>query len=490
MLEIVGARRILLRMRKNCGENGQEMTISKDFDFLDSTEGAERSDWNEYLRWMEQNDPNEYRLVMEEIGRLQLSADSESLLESSRILTRAKETISRDDDIQISRSGSIQNGKDGVLVTYPRPGFAFRTHSSTGQPVFVNICNGSEISPSQCLSNGPNFDLNSSNVNMYLCRSREKHDKSMKRFTIHDVVVDTALFNFVVSGQYKSGKLSLANLAIKLIENTRKCELKIEHVELRSRYVGNSDSIPPYKIEVRSKLLVTDVSTKNEDGKQSYAVSAVKSAATKPARKFVFSLYRQPSDGSALIECAAVYKFPGLSDCPKENTRENFVFSTVLDPECTDSASLERLEVHVADEYLRITHDNYYHPLELFLPEMIDKERAVARYRAESRTLTLTLPVIACQDQDWRQSDKADPGSNYSNIDVLSRSPGNKHNGEHDIKKAADGETSEAGKQLGSQRFDFASMIMGQLKDEYEEITGIEPDSAHDSRLTLSHAKE
>ncbi|XP_053118530.1 PIH1 domain-containing protein 1 [Hemicordylus capensis] len=250
----------------------------------------------------------------------------------------------------------------------PLPGFCLKTHTDSGEKVFVNVCRSPHIPPPPDLTNEEMACLieseNASDfqIPMSLGEPHVEVDKSGNGCTAYDVTISTSFFNKMESNQF----LKEFFVTVALEGLSEKYKMYISHPEwriLRNRkFMG---SIAEQTIRTKSKPMIQemDASQIKETTGNLLQPSVSQSSATVPD----FTLVAEPSSSHPDRLVANIC-------LPKMN-------------------SVRSLELDLGEDRIVLQgHPRLYH-LDIFIPYSIVPEESKAQFHKGTKILTVWMPT-------------------------------------------------------------------------------------------------
>ncbi|XP_063157227.1 PIH1 domain-containing protein 1 isoform X2 [Candoia aspera] len=233
----------------------------------------------------------------------------------------------------------------------PLPGFCLKTHTSSGEKIFVNVCRSPHIPSPPDLTNEElaclieSENASTFRIPMSLGEPHVEMDKSGTGCTAYEVTINSNFFNKMESNQF----LKEFFLMIAMEGLSEKYEVDITNQEWRilknRKFMG---SISEQNIRTKSKPIIQEMHT---------------SSATAPE----FTIVAEPS-----------------------TSHPDRLVAKICLPEMI---SVRHLELDLGEDRIVLRgHPELYH-LDIFIPYSIVPEESWAQFQKETKILTVMMPV-------------------------------------------------------------------------------------------------
>ncbi|XP_058039174.1 PIH1 domain-containing protein 1 [Ahaetulla prasina] len=260
--------------------------------------------------------------------------------EFNRLLLQAAQNI----------QGSVPSPAESKPIR-PLPGFCLKTHTSSGEKVFVNVCRSPHIPSPPDLTNEElaclieSENASTFRVPMSLGEPHAEVDKSGNGCTAYDVTINTNFFNRMESNQF----LKEFFLTIAMEGLSEKYKIDISNQDWRilknRKFMG---SISEQNIRTKSKPIIQEIQS---------------SSAATPE----FTIVVEPSAN-----------------------HPNRLVAKISLPEMI---SVRNLELDLGEDRIVLRgHPDLYH-LDIFIPYSIVPEESRAQFHKETKILTVLMPV-------------------------------------------------------------------------------------------------
>nr|XP_020648458.1 PIH1 domain-containing protein 1 isoform X2 [Pogona vitticeps]XP_020648459.1 PIH1 domain-containing protein 1 isoform X2 [Pogona vitticeps]XP_020648460.1 PIH1 domain-containing protein 1 isoform X2 [Pogona vitticeps] len=233
----------------------------------------------------------------------------------------------------------------------PLPGFCLKTHTVSGEKVFVNVCRSPHIPPPPDLSNEELACLieseNASDfrIPMSLGEPHAEVDKSGNGCTAYDVTISTSFFNKMEGNPFL--KEFFITIALEGLSEKYKMELSNEERRIlkNRKFMG---SISEQTIRTKSKPIIQEMDS---------------SAATVPE----FTLVAEPS-------VSHPDRLVAKMSLPKMN-------------------SVKSLELDLGEDRIVLRGKPGVYHLDIFIPYSIIPEESRSQFHRRTKILTIIMPV-------------------------------------------------------------------------------------------------
>ncbi|XP_032092971.1 PIH1 domain-containing protein 1 [Thamnophis elegans] len=260
--------------------------------------------------------------------------------EFNRLLLQAAQNI----------QGSMPSPAESKPIR-PLPGFCLKTHTSSGEKIFVNVCRSPHIpSPPDLTNEELGCLIESENAStfripMSLGEPHAEVDKSGNGCTAYDVTINTNFFNRMESNQF----LKEFFLTIAMEGLSEKYKMDISNQDWRilknRKFMG---SISEQNIRTKSKPIIQEIQSS-------------------PAAAPEFTIVAEPS-----------------------TSHPNRLVAKISLPEMI---SARNLELDLGEDRIVLRgHPELYH-LDIFIPYSIVPEESRAQFHKETKILTVLMPV-------------------------------------------------------------------------------------------------
>ncbi|XP_013908765.1 PREDICTED: PIH1 domain-containing protein 1 [Thamnophis sirtalis] len=260
--------------------------------------------------------------------------------EFNRLLLQAAQNI----------QGSVPSPAESKPIR-PLPGFCLKTHTSSGEKIFVNVCRSPHIpSPPDLTNEELGCLIESENAStfripMSLGEPHAEVDKSGNGCTAYDVTINTNFFNRMESNQF----LKEFFLTIAMEGLSEKYKMDISNQDWRilknRKFMG---SISEQNIRTKSKPIIQEIQSS-------------------PAAAPEFTIVAEPS-----------------------TSHPNRLVAKISLPEMI---SVRNLELDLGEDRIVLRgHPELYH-LDIFIPYSIVPEESRAQFHKETKILTVLMPV-------------------------------------------------------------------------------------------------
>ncbi|XP_015665824.1 PIH1 domain-containing protein 1 [Protobothrops mucrosquamatus] len=268
----------------------------------------------------------------------ELQEDEEE--EFNRLLLQAAQNI----------QGSVPSPAESKPIR-PLPGFCLKTHTSSGEKIFVNVCRSPHIPSPPDLTNEElaclieSENASTFRIPMSLGEPHAEVDKSGNGCTAYDVTINTNFFNKMESNQF----LKELFLTIAMEGLSEKYKMDINNQDWRilknRKFMG---SILEQNIRTKSKPIIQEMHS---------------SSAAAPE----FTIVAEPS-----------------------TSHPDRLVAKISLPEMI---SVRNLELDLGEDRIVLRgHPELYH-LDIFIPYSIVPEETQAQFHKETKILTVLMPV-------------------------------------------------------------------------------------------------
>ncbi|XP_066483412.1 PIH1 domain-containing protein 1 [Tiliqua scincoides] len=251
----------------------------------------------------------------------------------------------------------------------PFPGFCLKTHTSSGEKVFVNICRSPHIpSPPdltnqelECLIESEN--ASTFRIPMSLGEPHAEVDKSGLGCTAYDVTINTSFFNKMENNHF----LKEFFITVALEGLSEKYKMDINNSEFRilknRKFMG---CISEQTIRTKSKPFIQEM-----DG-------------SSPVKKPTSNLLQPPVSQSS----TAVPEFIIVAE-PSSNHPDHLVARICL-PKVN---SVRSLELDLGEDRIVLRGHPQLYCLDIFIPYIIVPEDSSAQFHKRTKVLIVMMPV-------------------------------------------------------------------------------------------------
>ncbi|GBG32196.1 Protein kintoun [Hondaea fermentalgiana] len=381
--------------------------------------------WASYLGELQKTDPEEYELLVKDMASF-----VEQKQAAERIVTREEEPTEPraqdgDDFAPLLPGGGKKLGESGVteddegVRIVPKAGFVIKTRTDKDEKIFINVCQSEAIQKTsmrkQLAEDGS--EQEGLHVPLSLGPPREDRDNAGKSCIVYDIIVNPEVL--VRSREDKTGasRNFLCELALGYIEQKYKCAVDYKYKLPKLAYKGDKEAIPAQFVRKRRAPVIEEV---QEDTSTQPLVAPPAATAQTPApprekpQQLAYVLKRWVSTPENATPCEPTLSDPTIEPPSKDaHHREGIIFEAILKRAQKSPLVLERLQVDVGPQVLSIKMEDFYLPLELFLPVHVDPSTAQSSF--DEDTLTLRIQLEAASDvvdrEAWRTSQSPDVGS-------------------------------------------------------------------------------
>ncbi|XP_007431711.1 PIH1 domain-containing protein 1 [Python bivittatus] len=246
--------------------------------------------------------------------------------------------------------GSVPSPAESKPIR-PLPGFCLKTHTSSGEKIFVNVCRSLHIPSPPDLTNEElaclieSENASTFRIPMSLGEPHAEVDKSGNGCTAYEVTINSNFFNKMESNQF----LKEFFLTIAMEGLSEKYKMDISNQEWRilknRKFMG---SISEQNIRTKSKPIIQEMHS---------------SSATAPE----FTIVAEPS-----------------------TSHPDHLVAKICLPEMI---SVRHLELDLGEDHIVLRgHPELYH-LDIFIPYSIVPEESRAQFHKETKILTVMMPV-------------------------------------------------------------------------------------------------